>query len=142
MQPFHLAIPVNDLKKADEFYGVLLGCPKGRSAEKWIDFDFFGHQLSIHLKPKECIAAKTNEVDGDKVPVRHFGVILEWPEWEKLAARLKKSGYRFIIEQGVRFQGLPGEQGTFFLLDPSGNALEFKTFKNIREQLFNPEGEY
>lgn len=142
MPPFHLAIPVNSLEKARGFYGKLLGCEEGRSAEKWIDYDFFGHQLSIHLKPEECGKAAANKVDGDNVPVRHFGAILEWNEWEKLSSKLKAANTEFIIEPHVRFKGEPGEQGTFFLLDPAGNALEFKTFKDIKNQLFKRDGNY
>ena len=142
MPPFHLAIPVNNLTESRKFYGKLLGCEEGRSADKWIDYDFFGHQLSIHLKPEECGIAKANKVDGDNVPVRHFGAILEWNEWEKLSERLKAANTEFIIEPHVRFKGQAGEQGTFFLLDPAGNALEFKTFKDIKNQLFKREGDY
>lgn len=136
MPLFHLAIAVNDLEKAKAFYGDLLGCKIGRSAAKWIDFDFFGHQLSVHLKPEECSTAKTNIVDGDNVPVRHFGIILEWNEWEKLGDKLRAASQPFIIEPHIRFKGEVGEQGTFFFLDHSGNALEFKTFRNIATQLF------
>ena len=133
--PFHLAFPVIDLEKTRHFYVDLLGCKIGRSAERWIDFEFFGHQISAHLKPEAMIQAPTNEVDGDNVPVRHFGAILAWEDWESLATRLQTANCTFIIEPHVRFKGLAGEQGTFFLLDPSGNALEFKTFRNM-EQIF------
>lgn len=128
--PFHLAFPVADLEATREFYVNRLGCKVGREAEKWIDFDFFGHQISAHLKPAETRLAATNEVDGDAVPVRHFGVVLDWPEWERLGRSLQDAGTAFIIEPHVRFAGEVGEQGTFFLLDPSGNALEFKSFKD------------
>jgi len=137
--PFHLAIPVADLAQARVFYGELLGCAEGRSAERWIDFDLYGHQLVCHLvEPKaapEPIEGR-NFVDGDQVPVPHFGVVLERPVWEALAERLREAGVAFVIEPRVRFAGEVGEQGTFFLLDPSGNALEFKTFRDIETQLF------
>lgn len=135
LRPFHLAIPVDDLAAADGFYGETLGCGRGRRSPDWIDFDFFGHQLVTHLAPAECRTAETNIVDGKNVPVRHFGVVLEKGDWESVAARLKKAGAEFIIEPGVRFEGQPGEQGTFFLLDPAGNALEFKYFEDLG-QLF------
>jgi hypothetical protein len=132
---FHLAIPVDDLAKAEAFYGELFGCPRGRRSDQWIDFNFFGHQLVTHLAPEECGRAVTNAVDGKNVPVKHFGVVLDPADWEKLAARLTDAGVEFIIEPGIRFKGEPGEQGTFFLLDPAGNALEFKCFQNM-DQLF------
>jgi uncharacterized protein len=130
---FHLAFPVNDLAQARAFYRDLLGCPEGRSAEEWVDFDFFGHQIVAHLSPGEAAdkahnAVAHNVVDDEEVPVRHFGVILTLQAWRELAARLQAAGIRFTIEPGVRFEGEPGEQATFFLLDPSGNALEFKAF--------------
>jgi hypothetical protein len=125
---FHLAFPVRDLAEARAFYGGLLGCPEGRSSDEWVDFDFRGHQIVAHLSPAEIGHKATNAVDGEDVPVRHFGVILTLPEWEALAARLKAAGIRFIIEPQVRFKGQPGEQATMFFLDPSGNALEFKAF--------------
>lgn len=131
MQPFHLALPVDDLTRARAFYGGLLGCPEGRSAPKWVDFDFFGHQLSVHLRPEECAAARTNPVDGDAIPVRHFGVVLPWAEWVALHTRLSAAGVEFLLEPKVRFAGKIGEQGTFFLTDPAGNALEFKTFRDM-----------
>lgn len=135
MPPFHLAFPVNDLDATRRFYVGLLGCREGRSAEKWIDFDFFGHQISAHLRPDECAAARTNVVDGDQVPVRHFGAVLDWDDWHALADRLKQEGIEFIIEPHIRFKGEIGEQATMFILDPAGNALEFKSFKNP-ENLF------
>ena len=135
LRPFHLAIPVDDLGAADAFYGGVMGCEKGRRSPDWIDFDFFGHQLVTHLSPDECGKAQTNEVDGKNVPVRHFGVVLEKRDWQSLAAALKDAGADFIIEPGVRFAGEPGEQGTFFLTDPAGNALEFKYFDDLG-QLF------
>lgn len=128
--PFHLAFPVTDIEATRRFYTEIIGCKEGRSAERWIDLDFYGHQISAHLKPEECIASKTNAVDGDAVPVRHFGAILQWKDWEAMAERLKRSGIRFIIEPHIRFKGEVGEQATMFFLDPSGNALEFKSFKD------------
>jgi len=128
---FHLAFPVTSLEKARAFYGGLLGCREGRSAPDWVDFDFYGHQIVAHLAPGEAGHRSTNAVDGDNVPVRHFGAILPMREWEKLAAKLKAAGQEFIIEPHVRFKGEVGEQATMFLLDPCGNALEFKAFKDI-----------
>ncbi|MHA1543573.1 MAG: VOC family protein [Alphaproteobacteria bacterium] len=128
---FHLAFPVRDLGETIAFYHGLLGCPLGRQATRWVDFNFFGNQISAHVSPGDCNGAATSQVDGDKVPARHFGAILEWQEWEKLGKKLKSSGVIFIIKPKVRFKGKPGEQGTFFVLDPSGNALEFKTFKSM-----------
>ncbi len=132
---FHLAIPVDDLVAAEAFYGDLFGCERGRRSDKWIDFNFFGHQLVTHLAPEECGRAITNPVDGKDVPCKHFGVVMNEPEWRKLADKLTAAGTEFIIEPGIRFKGEPGEQGTFFLLDPAGNALEFKYFDDIG-QLF------
>jgi len=134
-RPFHLAFPVHDLDVARAFYGGLLGCPEGRSSPEWIDFDLYGHQVVAHLAPGECKLAATGQVDGDAVPVRHFGVVLPMAEWQALADRLTAAGTRFIIEPHVRFKGLAGEQATFFFLDPSGNALEFKAFADLK-QLF------
>ncbi|MDF9801128.1 extradiol dioxygenase family protein [Catalinimonas alkaloidigena] len=131
--PFHLAFPVSDLAATRKFYEKTLGCSVGRTAERWIDFDFFGHQLSAHLRPEEVAQARTNEVDGDNVPVRHFGVILAWEQWHELSERLKEMGIQFIIEPHIRFKGEVGEQATMFLLDPSGNALEFKSFKDMKQ---------
>lgn len=128
--PFHLAFPVKDLEATKSFYGELLGCEMGRSAERWVDFDFFGHQLSAHLRPEALANEPTNEVDGKAVPVRHFGAILEWNQWHTLADKLKDAGIEFIIEPYIRFKGEIGEQATMFFLDPSGNALEFKSFKD------------
>lgn len=136
--PFHLAFPVKDLEETRRFYVDLVGCKVGREAEKWIDFDFHGHQISAHVKPEECDVASTNDVDGDNVPVRHFGAVLPWKDWEALADRFRRAGIAFLIGPRVRFQGEPGEQGTFFVRDPSGNGLEFKTFKNPA-QLFATE---
>jgi len=128
LQPFHLAIPVVDLEKTHAFYTEVLGCGVGRRAERWIDFDFFGHQVSVHLVD-EWERVDTNEVDGDAVPARHFGVVLEWQSWLILSERLQKLGINFLIEPKIRFEGEPGEQATMFFRDPSGNALEFKSFK-------------
>jgi extradiol dioxygenase family protein len=128
MHPFHLAFPVTSLESARAFYGTLLGCPEGRSSDAWIDFDFYGHQIVAHLAPDEAGHRRTSEVDGDDVPVRHFGVVLSMQEWEALANRLREHGVRFIIEPHIRFKGEVGEQATMFFLDPSGNALEFKAF--------------
>jgi len=127
---FHLAFPVDDLSAARRFYGEFLGCREGRSSEAWIDFDFHEHQIVAHLAPEECTAASLGQVDGKQVPVRHFGLLLDWPDWEALADRLKAAGQPFVIEPYVRFAGEPGEQGTFFVRDPAGNALEFKTFRD------------
>ena len=126
---FHLAFPVRDLEEARRFYAGLLGCATGRESDRWIDFNFFGHQIVAHLAPAKHAAA-TNPVDGEDVPVRHFGVILEWNQWQALADKLKKSGVKFLIEPGIRFQGKVGEQATMFFKDPSGNALEFKAFRD------------
>jgi len=125
---FHLAFPVNSLAEARAFYGDLLGCPEGRSADDWVDFDFHGHQIVAHLAPAEVSPVSTNAVDGEAVPVRHFGLILSLDDWSAVAAQLKAAGTRFIIEPQTRFAGQPGEQATMFLTDPSGNALEFKAF--------------
>ena len=125
---FHLAFPVRDLAEARAFYGDLLGCPEGRSAPDWVDFDFHGHQIVAHLAKTEGGASATNPVDGEAVPVRHFGLILEMDAWQAMADRLKAAGTRFLIEPQIRFKGEPGEQATLFFLDPSGNALEFKAF--------------
>ena len=133
--PFHLAFPINDISKTKSFYKKILGCKIGREDVKWVDFDFFGHQLSAHVKPDELKNTKKNAVDGKDVPVRHFGVILEWEAWHSLSEKLKKNNISFIIEPYIRFEGEIGEQATMFFLDPSGNALEFKSFKDP-EQIF------
>lgn len=137
LSPFHLAIPVYDLAAARHFYGDVFGCAEGRSSDHWVDFDFFGHQLVIHEAPKmpHQESAVSNPVDGHDVPVPHFGVILEWPVWKTLAQRLQERETAFVIEPYVRFKGQVGEQATMFLLDPCGNALEFKAFKDM-SQLF------
>jgi len=128
--PFHLALPVDDLEAARRFYVEMLGCGVGRESDRWIDLDFHGHQVTVHLSPGAAGHAATNPVDGDEVPVRHFGVVLPWEEWEALAQRLRDGGTRFLIEPHVRFRGEVGEQATLFLTDPSGNGLEFKAFRD------------
>lgn len=135
IHPFHLAFPVDDLAKARAFYGGLLGCSEGRSSPEWVDFDFYGHQIVAHLSPGETGHRSTSAVDGDNVPVRHFGVVLSMSEWQRLADRLTKAGTKFIIEPHIRFKGQVGEQATMFFLDPCGNALEFKAFEDMN-QLF------
>lgn len=128
---------MRDLASAREFYGGLLGCAEGRSSAEWVDFDFFGHQLVCHVAGvRAASAAHTNPVDGRDVPVPHFGLVLEMPVWEALAGRLRDAGVRFVIEPHIRFRGQPGEQATMFLTDPSGNALEFKAFRDVAAQLF------
>ena len=129
MRPFHLAFPVDNLEKTREFYTEVLGCNEGRSSDRWIDFDMYGHQVVAHLIDK-VENLQTNPVDGDDVPASHFGVILDLEDWEELADRLKKIDMDFIIEPHIRFKGETGEQATMFFLDPCGNALEFKAFKN------------
>lgn len=134
--PFHLAFPVHDLAEARRFYGGLLGCPEGRSAPEWVDFDFFGHQIVAHLAPDECGHKQaTSAVDDHPVPVRHFGVVLSMARWQAMADQLRAAGVRFVIEPTIRFRGEAGEQATMFFLDPSGNALEIKAFADI-ESLF------
>ena len=135
LPPFHLAFPVTSLEHARAFYGRLLGCPEGRSSDHWVDFNFHGHQIVAHLAPEEIREAVAHDVDGDNVPVRHFGLVLAMDEWRALADRLTAAGTHFVIEPHIRFQGQPGEQATMFLLDPCGNALEFKAFAD-RSQLF------
>jgi len=129
---FHLALPVTDLEQTRVFYQQVLGCSPGREAARWVDLDFFGHQLVLHLvEPQDHPAAATNPVDGHAVPAGHFGPILEWDDWEALAERLRARDVEFVIEPYLRFEGKAGEQGTFFIKDPSGNHLEFKTFRDI-----------
>jgi extradiol dioxygenase family protein len=136
LSPFHLAIPVHDLAAARGFYGGLFGCPEGRSSAEWVDFDLYGHQLVAHLdRTRRAHVQTTNAVDGHEVPVPHFGVVLPWQVWHDLASRLTQAGQPFVIAPGIRFAGQVGEQATFFLYDPSGNALEFKAFQNP-DQLF------
>jgi extradiol dioxygenase family protein len=126
LNPFHLAFPVDDLAAARAFYGALLGCPEGRSSDRWVDFDLFGHQIVAHLAPGAARRGTSNPVDGEDVPVPHFGVVLPMAEWQALARRLQEAAAAFVIPPTVRFAGQPGEQATMFLLDPAGNALEFK----------------
>lgn len=137
LRPFHIAFPVDDLVAARHFYGTVLGLPEGRSAEHWIDFDLFGHQIVAHYKPKaaEKDSLHRNAVDGHDVPVPHFGVVLTQGDWETLAERLQRAGIQFVIEPYTRFKGEVGEQSTMFFLDPAGNALEFKAFADL-SQLF------
>jgi len=133
---FHVAFPVRDIAETRHFYGEILGCSEGRSADSWVDFNLFGHQVVAHLDPvmRDAVAVR-NPVDGHNVPVPHFGVVLDWDDWHALADRLKAAGAEFVIEPYIRFKGEVGEQATMFFLDPSGNALEFKSFKDM-SQLF------
>ncbi len=138
LAPFHLAVPVHDLAAARDFYGTVFGCAEGRSDTEWVDFNFFGHQLVAHLDRTRSAfqrPAHSNEVDGQAVPVPHFGVVLAWQDWSALADRLRAAGVEFVIEPGIRFAAAVGEQATFFVYDPSGNALEFKSFRDAA-QLF------
>jgi extradiol dioxygenase family protein len=130
LPPFHLAFPVTSLEDARAFYGRTLGCPEGRSSPHWVDFNFFGHQIVAHLAP-DAGRHITNPVDGDQVPVPHFGVVLSFEDFDRLAERLKRAGVQFVIEPHVRFRGEVGEQATMFFRDPSGNALEVKAFRDI-----------
>jgi extradiol dioxygenase family protein len=127
---FHLAFPVKNLTETKSFYQDKLGCRVGRESQTWIDFDFFGHQITAHLSHQVNGSTATNEVDGDHVPIRHFGVILEWGHWHELVAKLRAESISFVIEPHVRFQGKIGEQATLFFQDPSGNTLELKSFKD------------
>ena len=134
LTPFHIAFPVDDIAAARRFYGTVLGCTEGRSTDVWIDFDLFGHQIVAHHKPRAAAQADAphhNAVDGHDVPVPHFGVVLTMPKWEALAARLRAAGVTFVIEPHIRFKGEVGEQATMFFMDPAGNALEFKAFKDL-----------
>jgi extradiol dioxygenase family protein len=135
VSPFHIAIPVSNLAECRKFYGEILNCKEGRSSDHWVDFNFFGHQLVIHYKPKSNEEIHTNPVDGKNVPVPHYGVVLPWDTFQTFSAALKAKGVEFIIEPYIRFEGFVGEQATMFFLDPSGNALEFKAFKDMG-QLF------
>ena len=135
IQPFHLAIQVHDLTEARDFYGGVLKCPEGRSDAKWIDYNLFGHQLVVHCTGEKQNQRPTNAVDSHDVPIPHFGVVLSMDGWNSLAGRLRHAGIKFIIEPYIRFEGQVGEQATMFFLDSSGNALEFKAFKNL-DQLF------
>ncbi len=134
LTPFHIAFPVDDIAAARRFYGEVLGCAEGRSTDVWIDFDLFGHQIVAHYKPRapQPDAPHHNAVDGHDVPVPHFGVVLTMARWEALAARLRAANIAFVIEPQIRFRGEVGEQATMFFLDPAGNALEFKAFKDMR----------
>lgn len=129
LRPFHLAFPVLNLKKAENWYTNILGCTVGRKSNQWIDFNLFGHQIVAHLADN-INSTKTNDVDGDNIPIRHFGVILSLPKWNELVKRLKNLNVEFLIKPHVRFENLKGEQHTLFIKDPDGNALEFKAFKN------------
>lgn len=133
--PFHLAIPVVDLQETRTFYREIIGCEEGRSDTHWVDFNFYGHQLVIHMDEnrKKPNVENTNDVDGHAVPIPHFGLILQWDDWHELADRIKAAGIIFGIEPYIRFKGLPGEQATMFFYDPSGNALEFKSFKDMSQ---------
>lgn len=135
LRPFHLAIPVADLVAARAFYGELLSCPEGRSAAQWVDFDFYGHQLVCHQVDGAAGPAGHNPVDGESIPVPHFGVVLTRAQWDDAAARFRTAGYDFVVAPTVRFAGTAGEQATFFVADPSGNVLEFKAFADL-DQLF------
>ena len=129
--PFHLAFPVRDIAEARAFYGGLLGCPEGRSAPEWVDFNFYGHQIVAHLAPDECGHEAHSPVDGHHVPVRHFGAVLPMDQWQAMADKLVARKAAFVIEPYIRFKGEPGEQATMFFLDPSGNAIELKSFANL-----------
>ena len=137
LTPFHVAVPVYDLQTARLFYRDILGCEEGRSSDTWVDFNLYGHQFVIHWKPRppQEEGLHSNPVDGHDVPVPHYGVVLEWADWEALERRLREQSIKFVIEPYIRFKGLPGEQATMFFLDPSGNALQFKAFQDIG-QLF------
>ena len=136
INPFHLAIQVHDLNQAREFYGSVLGCSEGRSAATWIDFNLYGHQLVCHLNRDMKLQTHSNAVDEHDVPVPHFGVVLNMDDWEELAQRLRDQKVDFIIEPYIRFEDQPGKQGTMFFSDPSGNAIEFKAFRDIKSELF------
>jgi extradiol dioxygenase family protein len=135
LQPFHVAVPVSDLDKTKDFYLDLLSCKIGRSSDRWVDLNFFGHQFVLHLDENKKVNHAHNPVDGHSVPIPHYGVVLQWDHWQNLAQKLKAANVDFIIEPYIRFEGQAGEQATMFFLDPSGNALEFKAFKDIN-QLF------
>lgn len=133
--PFHIAIPVHNLNECRTFYREVLNCSEGRSSDHWVDFNLFGHQLVIHYKPKSSDDLHTNPVDGKNVPVPHYGVVLPWNTFQEFSQELQEKGVQFIIEPYIRFEGEVGEQATMFFLDPAGNALEFKAFKDM-SQLF------
>lgn len=137
LRPFHLALPVTDLDKAEAFYCGLLACEKGRTASRWIDLNFYGHQVTLHLVDADDAMAPTNPVDGDSVPARHFGIVLAMDDWRRLAARLEENGCEFLISPRIRFEGEVGEQATLFIVDPSGNALEFKSFSDPAQLFAN-----
>lgn len=134
---FHLAFPVDDLEKAREFYGGVLECEEGRSSDIWVDFNLFGHQIVTHLVEEKSAINSTNPVDKDHVPIPHFGIVLQMDDWKSLAEKLQSKGIEFIIEPKIRFEGEVGEQATMFFLDPSGNALEFKGFKDFTKIFAN-----
>ncbi len=138
LYPFHLAIPVNDIEITQKFYTEIIGCTIGRRSKTWIDFNFFGHQVSAHLKPEATEKTQTNSVDGNNVPVRHFGIVLEWDIWHRFVEELNGKSVEYLIEPMIKFKGQVGEQATFFIVDPGGNALEFKSFRN-KAQLFKHE---
>ncbi len=135
LSPFHLAIPVHNLEECRKFYREILDCEEGRSSDHWVDFNFFGHQLVIHLQAKSTEKVEVKPVDGKEVPVPHFGVVIPWEKFSQLSDQLREKRIAFIIEPYIRFKGAPGEQATMFFLDPAGNALEFKAFKDA-DQLF------
>jgi len=130
LAPFHLAFPVDEIDSTRVFYTETLGCEVGRESDRWIDFNFYGHQITAHLSPEDRSLCPTSPVDGQRVPVRHFGVVLPWEEWHLLARRLEALKVSFLIPPGLRFKGEVGEQATLFISDPSGNGLEFKSFKS------------
>lgn len=140
LTPFHIALQVRNIKEARDFYGEILGFPEGRSDENWVDFNMFGHQFVCHLNPELGFSGKVdslyNNIDGHGVPIPHAGVVLEMEDWQAFSEKLKNNSIEFIVEPYIRFKGKPGEQATMFFLDPSGNALEFKAFRNIEDQLF------
>lgn len=138
--PFHLAFPVSDLETTRAFYGGLLGCRTGRESERWIDFDFFGHQVTAHLTEHMPVVS-TNAVDGKRVPASHFGAVLDWDAWHEMAGRMRAADVSFLIEPYIRFEGQTGEQATMFVVDPSGNGLEFKAFRNPGEMFAASRGE-
>lgn len=140
LYPFHLAIPVKDIASTRKFYVEVLGCGVGRNTDTWIDFDFYGHQVSAHVKPEELSVTGTNLVDGEEIPVRHYGVVLDWQAWERLKLRLEELKVEFLVKPTIRFKGKPGEQGTMFISDPSGNVLEFKAFHD-KHKLFTGKSE-
>jgi extradiol dioxygenase family protein len=140
LTPFHIAVQVRDIEEARRFYKDILGCTEGRSNTHWVDFNLYGHQFVCHLNPHlgstGVLTSHFNPVDGQSVPVPHCGVVLRPPQWSELAQRLKRHNVRFVVEPYTRFKGQAGEQSTMFFLDPTGNALEFKAFQNIEQQLF------